>query len=127
MSTPWQGTPEQNRPFHTNPHAQTQYGQPAAHYSAALPPQAQTAPKSKRVAALLFLFFGILGVGNFYLGQKKRGFTKLRLFVLGVLGYFIVIGIFVLAGLIIWSLTEFTMVLKGSDGYDRDQDGIRLV
>jgi len=127
MSTPWPGTPENNRPIHTNPHAQPHYGQPAAHYSAALPPQAQTAPKSKRVAALLFFFFGILGVGNFYLGQKKRGFTKLGLFVLGVLGYFIFIGIFVLAGLIIWSLTEFVMVLKGSDGYDRDQDGIRLV
>lgn len=127
MSTPWQGTPEHNRPIHTNPHTQPHYGQPAAHYSAALPPQAQTAPKSKRVAALLFLFFGILGVGNFYLGQKKRGFTKLGLFVLGVLGYFIFIGIFVLAGLIIWSLTEFAMVLKGSDGYDRDQDGVRLV
>lgn len=85
-----------------------------------------SAPKSKIVAALLFFFFGTLGIGNFYLHQNKLGMAKLILSIVGFVTSILLVGIFILAALGIWALVEMILVLAGAGGYDRDGRGVPL-
>lgn len=117
-------------------YAQPQYSQPQ--YS--LPQYGQMEPynavppgvrqKSKVLAAVLFFFLGWLGVGNFYLGQTKRGLTALAMTLIS--GFFALTLIFIpLAWMIdialfIWIVAQIIFVVTGSAGYDRDGDGVPL-
>lgn len=116
---------QQSQPGYGQP--QPGYGQPQG---GAMQPYngvpAQAAPKNKIVAAILFLFLGELGIGNFYMGQNNLGITKIVLFLIGCVTAFFIIGFVILGALWIWKMVEFVMVLTGGGGYDRDANGVPL-
>nr|WP_231375890.1 TM2 domain-containing protein [Corynebacterium aquatimens] len=85
------------------------------------------APKSKVVAALLFFFLGSFGIGNFYMGQTNTGIAKLVLCFIAFVLTFVFIGIFLYMAIGIWAFVEMIFVLTGSNGYDRDANGVPLV
>lgn len=87
--------------------------------------------KSKVVAILLALFLGNLGIHDFYLGNKKAGFIKLGLTIIGialiVAGFaafvasetvavpvLAIIGYIVLLGVSIWALIDLIRIITGS-------------
>ena len=69
-----------------------------------------TAPKSKVCAGLLALFFGTLGIHNFYLGYSGKGVAQLLITLL-TCGF----GAFVTG---VWALIEAIMLFTGSIGVD---------
>lgn len=72
-------------------------------------------PKSKEAAGLLGLFFGSLGVHDFYVGKVTQGVVKLVL-------TFTVLGYFVSA---IWRFVDVICILTGSyhDNWNRPLTG----
>ena len=87
--------------------------------------------KSKVVAILLALFLGNLGIHDFYLGNKKAGFIKLGLTVIGIaliiagfaafvateavtVPVLAIIGYIVLLGVSIWALIDLIRIITGS-------------
>ncbi|MDD5979507.1 MAG: TM2 domain-containing protein [bacterium] len=72
--------------------------------------------KSKILAGLLGIFFGYLGIHNFYLGYNSKGTTQLLLTVLslGLLSFISAI----------WGLVEGVQILMGNI---TDADGNELV
>lgn len=91
--------------------------------------------KSKTVAAILALLLGNYGVHDFYLGNKRNGFIKLGLTLIGIalmiagilsiatfetvtwfsaLPAIAVIGYIIILGVSIWSLVDFIRILTGS-------------
>lgn len=72
--------------------------------------------KSRIVAGMLGIFFGGLGIHNFYLGYSSKGFIQLTLSILGLF----TLGITSIISLI-WGLVEGVMILMGyvkKDGND---------
>ena len=67
-------------------------------------------PKSRKVYTILGLFFGYLGVHNFYAGRHKVGATQLILFLL-LFGTIVVPFI-----LIVCSVVEIMTVTEDGDG-----------
>ncbi len=76
------------------------------------------APKSRIAAGLLALFFGSLGVHNFYLGYNNKAVIQL---VLTIVGWIIIIGP-IISG--IWAFIEAIMLFAGS--IDKDAAGNKL-
>lgn len=87
--------------------------------------------KSKVVAILLALFLGGLGIHDFYLGNKRNGFIKLGLYIVGLALYIIgivsiatteaatipalaIIGLVLLLGVGIWALIDLIRIITGS-------------
>ncbi len=70
-------------------------------------PEAQKSPKSRLIALLLCIFFGLFGVHRFYMGHKGLGF--LYLFTYGLMG-----------GGWVWDLIVLTI------GSPKDKDGLYL-
>lgn len=70
------------------------------------PPPVASAPKSRTTYILLALFFGVIGVHNFYSGHKKDGIIKVVLF-------FLCIGLLVNS---IWAIVDMITVTKDSEG-----------
>ena len=64
------------------------------------------APKSRTTYILLALFFGVIGIHNFYSGHKKDGIIKIVLF-------FLCIGLLVNS---IWAIVDMITVTKDSEG-----------
>ena len=75
-------------------------------------------PRQWIVAVLLAFFLGIWGAHNFYLGYKKRAIIQLVLTLVGFVTSLIIIGIFVVIGVAIWTFVEFIMLLAKSDYVD---------
>ncbi len=71
------------------------------------------AKKSKVVAALLCFFLGWLGVHRFYLGYNTIGIVQLVLTFVAFLTFIFGVGILVLAGVSIWTLVDFILILIG--------------
>jgi TM2 domain-containing membrane protein YozV len=86
--------------------------------------------KSKVVAILLALFLGNLGIHDFYLGNKRNGFIKLGLYLVGLALYIIglvslataetatlpalaIVGLIIILGLSIWSLVDLIRIITG--------------
>lgn len=92
---------------HQNRYTQTREASGAAR---ARPQQVIKLAKSRGIYVILGLFFGLLGVHNFYAGYFGRGVAQL-LIVLGT-GWFIV-GIIVVA---IWVIIEFFVVTQDAAG-----------
>ncbi|MDO5569480.1 MAG: TM2 domain-containing protein [bacterium] len=84
-----------------------------------------TESKSKVVAGILALFFGTLGVHNFYLGFKSKAITQLVLTIVGFLTSILLIGIPIIIGVSIWVFVEAILLLTGS--IKTDADGNTLV
>lgn len=80
--------------------------------------------KSKMAAGLLGIFLGCFGVHNFYLGYTAKAVTQLVLTILGCVLSCIVVGVFLVLGIWIWSLVEGIMILTGK--IDKDAKGIPL-
>jgi TM2 domain-containing membrane protein YozV len=78
--------------------------------------------KSATTAGLLQLFFGMFGVGRFYLDSTQIAVLQLCLGLSGVLLTVLCgIGIFILAGVGIWAFIDAIMIFSGSvtDNYGR--------
>ncbi len=69
----------------------------------------------KLLAGLLAIFVGYLGVHKFILGYNKEGFILLGGFLIGVVTYCFVIGIFIIMAVGIVSLIEGIIYLTKSD------------
>ena len=75
--------------------------------------------KSKIAAGLLGLFFGYLGIHNFYLGYTGKAVAQLVLTIISPFTFFIIFPI-----PCIWGLIEGIMILTG--GINTDSNGIPL-
>lgn len=80
--------------------------------------------KSKLVAGLLGIFLGCFGVHNFYLGYTGKAVTQLVLTLVGYVLCCIVVGVFLVLGIWIWSLVEAIMIFCGK--IDVDAKGFAL-
>lgn len=80
--------------------------------------------KSKLVAGLLGIFLGCFGVHNFYLGYTGKAVTQLVLTIVGFVLCCVVVGVFLVLGIWIWSLVEAIMILCGK--IDVDANGCAL-
>ncbi|MEM7186517.1 MAG: TM2 domain-containing protein [Bacteroidota bacterium] len=69
----------------------------------------------KLLAGLLAIFVGYFGVHKFILGYNKEGFILLGGFLIGVLTYCFLIGIFIILAVGIVSLIEGIIYLTKSD------------
>ena len=69
----------------------------------------------KLLAGLLAIFVGAFGVHKFILGYNKEGFILLGWFIIGLLTYCFIIGIFIIMAVGIVSLIEGIIYLTKSD------------
>ena len=69
----------------------------------------------KLLVGLLAIFVGYFGVHKFILGYNKEGFILLGGFIIGILTYCFLIGIFIIMAVGIVSLIEGILYLTKSD------------
>ena len=74
--------------------------------------------KSKIAAGILALFFGYLGIHNFYLGYTGKAVTQLLLYVLGIPLCFVLVGIPMVLATGIWGFVEAIMIFAGTINKD---------
>ncbi|RYQ08901.1 TM2 domain-containing protein [Bifidobacterium pseudolongum subsp. globosum] len=105
-------------------YGQLQYGQAAPGTPAYAPVPAGYVPRNKILAGLLALFFGALGIHNFYLGFTGKAIAQVLLTCLG----WILFGLGPLAA-IVWSIVEGVQILTSDYGTPahRDARGVELV
>ena len=105
----------QQAPYGTPQYQQGQYQQ------GGVPPQYGQAPyytqKSKIIAGLLGIFFGSIGIHNFYLGKTTRGIVQ-------IIATLMTLG---LAGL--WGFLEGILILVSQYGspWHQDANGVELI
>lgn len=75
----------------------------------------QSKENKKLIAGLLALFVGYLGIHKFILGYNKEGIILLAGFVIGLLTYCFIIGIFIILAVGIVSFIEGIIYLTKSD------------
>ncbi|MCI6772912.1 MAG: NINE protein [Bifidobacterium pseudolongum] len=105
-------------------YAQPQYGQPAPGTPTYAAVPTGYIPRNKILAGLLALFFGALGIHNFYLGFTGKAIAQVLLTCLG----WILFGLGPIAA-IIWSTVEGVQILTSNYGTPahRDARGVELV
>lgn len=105
-------------------YAQPQYGQPAPGTPTYAAMPTGYIPRNKILAGLLALFFGALGIHNFYLGFTGKAIAQVLLTCLG----WILFGLGPIAA-IIWSIVEGVQILTSNYGTPahRDARGVELV
>ena len=105
-------------------YAQPQYGQPAPGTPTYAAVPTGYIPRNKILAGLLALFFGALGIHNFYLGFTGKAIAQVLLTCLG----WILFGLGPIAA-IIWSIVEGVQILTSNYGTPahRDARGVELV
>lgn len=105
-------------------YAQPQYGQPAPGTPTYAAVPTGYIPRNKILAGLLALFFGALGIHNFYLGFTGKAIAQMLLTCLG----WILFGLGPIAA-IIWSIVEGVQILTSNYGTPahRDARGVELV
>lgn len=109
-----QAQPRYEQPSYNQPPI---YAQQTYYQAAQQQPGYGYAQKSKIVAGLLGLFFGGLGVHNFYLGYTGKAVAQL---LLTLIGWIILIGP-IISG--IWALIESVLILCSSYGSNWHRDG----
>jgi TM2 domain-containing membrane protein YozV len=78
--------------------------------------------KSAVTAGLLQLFFGVFGVGRFYIDSTQIAVAQLCLGLFGtIFGFFCLIGLPVLLGVAVWAIVDAIMMFSGDvkDKYGR--------
>jgi TM2 domain-containing membrane protein YozV len=85
----------------------------------------QNDAKSPVVAYLLLIFLGMFGAHRFYLGKTGTAVTMLILTILGIASLVVVVGVFLLAAVGIWTLVDIFLV-PGLIREDREQMRQRL-
>lgn len=105
-------------------YAQPQYGQPSPGTPTYAAVPTGYIPRNKILAGLLALFFGALGIHNFYLGFTGKAIAQVLLTCLG----WILFGLGPIAA-IIWSIVEGVQILTSNYGTPahRDARGVELV
>ena len=105
-------------------YAQPQYGQPAPGTPTYAAVPTGYIPRNKILAGLLALFFGALGIHNFYLGFTGKAIAQVLLTCLG----WILFGLGPIAA-ISWSIVEGVQILTSNYGTPahRDARGVELV
>ena len=81
-------------------------------------PVAAADAKSKTIAGLLGIFFGLFGIHNFYLGFTGKAVAQLLLTVVAVLLDCVGIGALIHPIPVIWGLVEGIMLLIGAINKD---------
>ena len=80
--------------------------------------------KSATTAGLLQLFFGMFGIGRFYIDSTQIAVAQLCLGLFGVLfSLFCFLGFPVLLGVIVWAIVDAILIFTGSV---RDNHGRKL-
>jgi TM2 domain-containing membrane protein YozV len=79
--------------------------------------------KSAAAAGCLQLFFGVFGVGRFYIGSNSIAIAQLCLGLFGFFFSFLLVGLPVLLGVAIWAFVDAIMMFTGSV---RDGNGRKL-
>jgi TM2 domain-containing membrane protein YozV len=102
-------------------YGQPGYGQPFYAQPVYVVPVVGT--HSKATAALLAFFLGGWGIHNFYLGHTTRGILQIALWLVGAALSVVGVGFLLLAGLSLWVIIEFVMILSGGL---RDSRGLPL-
>ena len=74
--------------------------------------------KSKIAGGILGIFFGYLGVHNFYLGYTGKAVAQLLLFILGIPLMILIIGFFMISAASLWGFIEGILILTGSINKD---------
>ncbi|OJZ73690.1 hypothetical protein BRW65_11975 [Mycobacterium paraffinicum] len=98
------------------------YGDPQAPYGRDPVTGLPLSDKSASTAGLLQLFFGVFGVGRFYLDSTQIAVAQLCLGVFGTLfTLFCFLGFPVLLAAVIWAIVDAIMMFTGSvkDNYGR--------
>ena len=98
-------------------YAQPQYGQPAPGTPTYAAVPTGYIPRNKILAGLLALFFGALGIHNFYLGFTGKAIAQVLLTCLG----WILFGLGPIAA-IIWSIVEGVQILTSNYGTPAHRD-----
>lgn len=75
-----------------------------------------TSTKSRAVYIILAIFFGGLGVHNFYAGYKNKGVWQLVLCLVSIPLSFVIVGFFTGLALLIWVIVDIVTINKDSDG-----------
>jgi TM2 domain-containing membrane protein YozV len=77
--------------------------------------------KTLAAAGCLQLFLGMFGAGRFYIGSTTIGGIQLGLTIFGFVSSIILVGVFVLLGMMVWSWVDAIMMFTGSvtDGQGR--------
>jgi TM2 domain-containing membrane protein YozV len=77
--------------------------------------------KSAAAAGCLQLFFGMFGIGRFYIGSTTIAGVQLGLTLLGGATTIIFIGFFILFGVAMWALIDAITIFSGNvtDNYGR--------
>ncbi|KFI61921.1 TM2 domain-containing protein [Bifidobacterium cuniculi] len=124
------GTPygQPGNPYDAPYAAPTQQGVPAQGAGLPLPADYQVqpphyVPRNKILAGLLALFFGTLGIHNFYLGYTGKAIAQL---LLTVIGWIVLVGPLVS---LVWSIVDGVHILTSDYGTPahRDARGVELV
>lgn len=122
--------PAQSQPGYQQPPAYNQqpsYGNFQPNY--AVSPAQQYPPaqqKSKVAAGLLGIFFGSLGIHNFYTGRTNIALIQLIGFLGSFILYIILIGPLIQMAIGLWAFIEGILYLCGSGSYAYDAKGIPL-
>ena len=74
--------------------------------------------KNKTTALILSVLVGGLGIDRFYLGYTGKAITQLVLTIVGYILCCVVVGVFLVIGIWIWSLVEAIMILTGKINVD---------
>jgi TM2 domain-containing membrane protein YozV len=86
-------------------------------------PAAGISPKSRLATTLLAFFLGMFGAHRFYIGKTGTAILMLALTIVGIPLCLVIVGIFVLIAVRIWSLIDFIIAVTGSM---RDRDGLLI-
>jgi TM2 domain-containing membrane protein YozV len=86
-------------------------------------PAAGISPKSRLATTLLAFFLGMFGAHRFYIGRTGTAILMLALTIVGIPLCLVIVGIFVLIALRIWSLIDFIIAVTGNM---RDRDGLLI-
>jgi TM2 domain-containing membrane protein YozV len=71
--------------------------------------------KSAVTAGLLQLFFGVFGIGRFYIGTTQIAVLQLCLGLVGIFfGLFCLVGLPVLLGVAVWAVIDAILMFTGS-------------
>jgi TM2 domain-containing membrane protein YozV len=86
-------------------------------------PTAGVSPKSRLATTLLAFFLGMFGAHRFYIDKTGTAILMLALTSVGIHLCLVIVGIFVLIAVRIWSLIDFIIAVTGSM---RDRDGLLI-
>lgn len=91
------------------------------------PLQVPAGAKSKIIAGILGLFFGTLGIHNFYVGRTTRGVIQLVGTILSFLLMAVLVGFLTYTAIATWAFIESILYLVGYGSYAYDGKGKPLV